>query len=668
MTGEPGTGRWIRWRMVGGGVVLVGLFLLVMFKAYRLHAVEGPRLREMAEQQYLREIKLPPRRGTIYDRNGTPLAVSVDVDSVYANPRMIGGDAPGVARALGQVLDLDPWALQRQLSSRRYFSWVKRRIAPREAAAVRALKIKGIYITKESRRFYPNHHLAANVVGFAGLDAKGLEGVELAFDGWLRGESARMAGLRDALGRPVLSEGVKQTPSAGHDVRLTLDKYIQFETEQVLAELYKTVRPKTGWVAAVVLDPRRGDILAMASMPSFDPNRYGEADAARWRNRCVTDAFEPGSTLKVFTVAAALEAGVVKPGEVFDCEKGRWRVGRYTIHDSHAYDKLDLTGILVKSSNIGSAKIAFRLGKDAVIRSLRRFGFGKRTGLRLRGERAGVLRDARRISDVGLANIAFGQGLTTTVLQLAQGFGAVANDGVMMSPRIVDRISRESGETETQREPVGRRVMPRWVARTLLRILRGVAAPGGTGADAAMERYTVAGKTGTAQKVDPVTGTYSFDRWFSSFIGIVPATRPRLVIAVAVNEPDGEKHYGGEVAGPAFRQIAEKALAYLGEKPDRKAPPRKKAVGASQAAEGYVVTDGGGEEDPAPPLPGQGGPRGQVLVPDFTGMSISEVIAEARRVGLPTELSGSGRAVAQSPGPGPTPRGTVCRVSFRPPR
>lgn len=662
---EASPSRWIRVRMLGTGVLLLALFGGVVFKAYRLHATEGPKLREMAEQQYLKEIRVSPRRGTIFDRNRTPLAVSVDVDSVYANPRVVGKRAAETARALAGVLGLEAWALERQLSGRRYFVWLKRRVSPREAAAVRALGLKGIGLTPESRRFYPNHRLAGNVVGFAGLDAKGLEGVELSFNEWLRGSPARLAGLRDALGRPVLSEGVKQRPSAGHDLELTLDKVIQYETERALDEAYRGVKPKTGWVAAVVLEPRSGDVLAMATVPTYDPNRYQEAKVAEWRNRSITDAFEPGSTLKTFTVAAALEAGVVRPNEVLDCEKGAWRVGHYTIHDSHRYDKLDVAGVLRKSSNICAAKLAFRLGKRPMVSFLRRFGFGRRTGVTLPGERAGVLRDPRRLADVGLANLAFGQGMTTTVIQQIQGYGAVANGGVMMQPRIVRKILSGRGDPVKVVEPRGLRVMPAWVARTLLKMLSGVTEAGGTGVDAALERFTIAGKTGTAQKVDPVTGTYATDRWLSSFVGIVPASRPALVIMVVVNEPEGEKHYGGEVAGPVFKRIAEKALAYLGVKPDRKGsdrPARQQPAAAAVATEGYVAID------PAPPLPGTGGPRGQILVPDFTGMSITEAISAARKVGLRVEFGGSGRAVAQSPGPGPAPKRTVCRVSFRPPR
>jgi cell division protein FtsI (penicillin-binding protein 3) len=660
---SAGAERWIRTRILCSVGLVVLLFGGVTFKAYKLHADDGDRLREMADQQYLKRSKLAPRRGTITDRHGTPLAVSVDVDSIFANPRMIGSAAPAVARQLAQLLDLDVWALQKKLSTRRYFVWVKRRIGPGPARQVRELKIRGVSLTKESRRFYPNHALAGSVIGFAGLDAKGLEGVELSLERWLRGNTVRVAGLRDALGRSVLSDGLKQAPSSGHTVKLSLDKFIQFETEQALKEAYLEVMPKTGWVAAVVMDPRTGDLLSMASEPSFDPNRYGKAKPWQRRNRSVTDAFEPGSTLKVFSVGAALHAGLIKPDEVIPCEKGRWKVGHYTIHDSHRYDELDVAGILKKSSNIGVAKIGFRLGKQGLYSGLRRFGFGQRTQVMFPGERAGVLRDPRRWSDVGLANISFGQGMTTTVLQLAQALSAVANKGKMMRPRLVLEVRDQLGQIVQEVRPGGRQVIAPWVARSLLRMLEGVTEEGGTGVDAAMEHFRVAGKTGTAQKVDPVTGTYSTDRWLSSFIGVVPVSKPRLAIVVVVNDPDGEKHYGGEVAGPIFKRIAGKALGYLGVKPDRFERSTKAARRPQRpATEGFVVMS-----DPAPPLPGEGRPRGRILVPDFTGMSITEVITEARKAGLRLELLGSGRAVAQSPGPGPTPQGTLCRVSFRPP-
>jgi cell division protein FtsI (penicillin-binding protein 3) len=664
---EPGAlpSRWVRVRIGVGAAALLALFAIVGYRAWKLQTVESPRLREMAEQQYLKQIEIPPRRGTIYDRHGIPLAVSVDVDSVYANPRMVGERAAEVARSLGAVLELDPWAIQQQLSTRRYFVWVKRRIPAAQAKLVRELKIKGVFLARESRRFYPSGGLGASVVGFSGLDARGLEGVELAYDDWLRGTSLRIAGLRDALGRSVLSEGAQPVEGANHDLTLSLDKFIQFETQLALKAALPGVIPETGWIAAVVMDPRTGDVLAMASVPSFDPNHYGRSTPAEWRNRAVADAFEPGSTMKIFSIGAALELGLVKPDEVFDCEKGKWRVGHYTIRDSHPHDKLSVAGILKKSSNIGASKIGFLLGKPRLYQVYRRAGFGEQTGIHLRGARAGVLRPPTRWSDVGLANLAFGQGLTTTVLHLAQALGAIANGGVMMRPRLVLAAKNDRGEAVKGFAPRGERIISRGNAELMLQLMQGVVEPGGTGVEAALERYTVAGKTGTAQKVDPVTRLYSTDRWVSSFIAAVPATRPRLVIAVVVNDPEGDKHYGGEVAGPIFKRIAERSLGYLGVKPDR--PPRapkgepRPALASGTSTEGYL------DDDPAPPLPGEGGPHGEILVPDFTGLSIVEVLTAARKADLKLQLDGSGRAVVQSPGPGPAPRDTTCRVSFRPP-
>ena len=659
--------RWVRLRILIFGLVVLVLLAVVIFRGYHLQAVEGPRLREMAEQQYLKKVELPPRRGTIFDRHGTPLAVSVEVDSVYANARKVGDRAAAVARELSEVLELDSYTVQKALSSRRFFVWIKRRISPQAAAQVRQLKIKGIYLTKESRRFYPNHGLGSSVVGFSGLDGKGLEGIELSMDAWLRGSSTRVTGLRDALGRSVLSQGTPVNADNGHDVHLTIDKFIQLQTEQVIAEAYKNVRKK-GWVAAVVMDPRSGDILAMASAPSFNPNQFGKSKPSTWRNRALTDTFEPGSTLKIFTVGAAMDAGVVRPGEVFNCEKGAWRLGRFVIHDSHAYVRLDLAGVLVKSSNIAAAKIGFRMGKERLYRRLRRFGFGARTGVGIRGERSGVLRKPKRWSDVGLANIAFGQGMTTTVLQLSRALTAVGNDGVMMTPRLVSRVvGPRKGKTD-EFAPSGTRVLSAATARRLRRMLVGVTEKGGTAEDAALERYSVAGKTGTAQKVDPVTRSYAQDLYVASFIGVVPASRPRLVISVVVNEPEGEKHYGGDVAGPLFARIAKKSLRYLGVAPDRKpsAVSAKKALArkkGSRPTDGHLTV----AHDPAPPLPGEGGPPTRHKVPDFTGMSIAEVISLSRTSGLEVRLIGSGQAVGQSPGPGPVKGPVVCRVSFRPP-
>lgn len=686
--------RWIKFRVFIAILILLALFGLVLRRAYKLQTEQGERLRDFAEQQYLKEIELPSRRGTISDRHGQPLAISVEVDSVYANPRMIGAQAAQVAQQLAPILETDVWALQKQLTSRKYFVWLKRRISPKESKLVRELKLRGVYLTKESRRFYPNHGVGATVVGFAGLDAKGLEGIELSYDEWLRGSSRRVGGLRDALGREVQHEGLReQDDTVGHDVQLTLDKFIQFETELAIAEAYKSVRQPTGWVAALVLDVKSGDILAMASMPSFDPNRYFEAKPQQWRNRTVADSFEPGSTMKAFSVGAGLEFGVTNLNEVFDCGRGAWRMGRYTIHDAHALDKLDVAGVIKKSSNIGTAKIALRLGKQQLYRTLKEFGFGQKTGIELPGEQSGVLRSPKRWADITLANIAFGHGLSATALQLAQAYGALANDGVMIKPRIVMNIRDQRGQVVQETPTPRRQVFSAGGSRRMLKLLVGVTEKGGTAMEAALSRYTVAGKTGTAQKVDPKTGKYAEDRWVSSFIGVTPASSPSLAIVVVVNEPAGDKHYGGEVAGPIFRQIAGKALAYLGVKPDKAGEDNEgkgsktKMLVADSAREMAAPTDDyveaiTEEEMAAPPLPDEfvsaktdNLPHNDdtptpaqrlTTVPDFTGMSMAEVITSAAKAGLKLELLGSGRAVAQSPGPGAVPRDTMCRVELKP--
>ncbi|PID38483.1 MAG: penicillin-binding protein [Proteobacteria bacterium] len=656
--------RWIKGRLLLTICAMFCLFGVVGWRAYRLQIVEGPRLSEMARQQYLKQIELPSKRGSILDRHGAPLAVSVDVDSIYANPRMLSSKAPLVAQTLAPMLDLDAAKLAKRLSTRRYFAWVKRRVPRTLARRIKALNIRGLFLQPESRRYYPNRGLAATVVGFAGIDSKGLEGIERSLDRWLRGPPQRIAGLRDALGRRLWTPPPNvEMPvhSSSHDVVLSIDRAIQHETEAALQEIMTEHNPK--WAAAVVLDPATGDVLAMASVPAFDPNRFSDASPKTWRNRAITDAFEPGSTLKIFSVAAALATGHAKDSELIDAGKGRVRIGRHWIHDSKPHDELSLRDVLKKSSNVCVSRLALRMGNKLLYRYLRAFGFARRTGIPLSGERRGTLRNPRRWSKVGLANIAFGQGMTATVLQIARAMTALGNDGVLMEPRLVLRLRNTGSDTERELPPKGRRVISPSLAKRMRYLLGGVTERGGTAEEAALERYTVAGKTGTAQKVDRVTGTYAEDKWLSSFVALTPASKPRLAIAIVVDEPSGEEHYGGKVAGPAFRRIAQKALRYLGVRPDKAAARPKKSAAPQRLR---ARKSGPQDEDAlAPPLPGEG-PRGAVLVPDFTGMSIAEALSAARKAHLVLEVLGSGQATAQSPGPGPSRQGR-CRVSFRPP-
>jgi cell division protein FtsI (penicillin-binding protein 3) len=664
-----GTGRswrrWVHWRIILFGLLLCVVFGLVLRRAHQLQLREGERLREMAEEQYLKEIELPPRRGAIFDRHGEPLALSIDVESVYANPRMVGSRAPAVARTLAPLLDLPRESLLRRLRSKRYFAWLKRRVSAETAAAVRKRAIRGVFLQKESRRLYPNQQMAAQLIGFAGIDGRGLEGVERSLDHWLRGSPVRVAGLRDALGRQVFAEGTAPDPASGRDVVLTLDKFIQFETEQALAELYPQLDEASGWASALVMEPTSGDILALATVPSFDPNQPGKSAPSGRRNRPIADAFEPGSTIKVFSIAAALEHGIARPGDELDCEGGRYRVGRHVLHDSKPHAKLTVAEVLQKSSNIGTSKLAFELGSEPLWQFLRRFGFGRRTGVPLPGERTGALRSPQRWSKIGLANIAFGQGMTVTVLQLARALSAIANGGRLMQPRLVERVEDGRGQTTEAFPQRGERVISEELSAQMRQMMQLVTEPGGTGRAAALEHYTVAGKTGTAQKVDPETGTYSQTKWLSSFIGFTPATRPRLAIVVVVNEPAGKHYHGGQVAGPVFKRIAARSLRYLGVPPDRE--PIKVAQASKRETKSERkprATSASPTLAPALPSGGNYGPR--VRVPDFTGMSMAEVLGAAQKAGLALRLIGSGTAVAQSPGPGSAPSGTVCRVSLKP--
>jgi cell division protein FtsI (penicillin-binding protein 3) len=714
-------GRWTRVRLVLCGVAFAGLFAAVARRAYQLQVGdESDRLRGLAEEQYLREIELPPRRGRILDHNGAELASTADVDSIYCNPRRLT-NAREAADRLARVLGLDRRDLAQRLGQKRFFSWVKRKVTPDEVEAVKALGLPGVGFTREPRRFYPNRTLAATVMGHSGADGLGLEGVEKAFDKLLRGQSSTVQGVRDALGRDLFVDGMGETGAqAGSDVVLTIDRYLTFVTERAIAEAQNQTHAKA--VVAIVMDPQTGDLLAMASVPSYNPNDPGGAAERGARNRAITDAFEPGSTMKTFTIAAALDAGAVRPDDRFDCQMGKMTVGKYTIHDTHPHGVLTVAEVFKFSSNIGASKIARRLGRDRLADALGRFGFGRPTGIGLPGERAGVLRPVEKWGDIGFANVSFGQGISATPLQIASGMAAIAAGGVYHPPRIVARVVRADGSLETLPPRPATRVISDKAAREMTTIMEGVTETGGTARAAAIDGYLVAGKTGTAQKVSG--GHYDATRWVSSFIGFAPADHPRVAVAVMVDEPQGV-HLGGAVAAPIFKDITEQALRYLHVPPSpallakKSAPPSssdgKRVEGRGSVAEdaderpGSDVADVADLEpaaadvagDPTVPAAGDdvaavgrpalgaagdgeaaaggapvvegeqaaaGAPSQQVFVPDFTGLTVAAVLRAAHRNGIELALDDarpvSGVAVGQSVAPGLTDRGVVCRVAF----
>ncbi len=665
--------RWMRMRMAALGLcVLVGA-ILVTRRAWELTMEHGPALRAMAEQQQLRDIRLAPKRGTIYDRFGAELAVSVDVESIFANPRLMRARGVNVERAaarLAATLEVDHDRILTRLRSDRYFVWIERRVSPREAEAVRGLDIEGVQMTEEARRFYPNRELAAHILGFANIDGVGIEGLELSLEERLRGSVEPVAAIRDRRGRVVFSDGLLDDRAAqGDDVYLTIDKTIQHIVERELALGVQTAEARAGSV--VVMDPRNGEILAMASYPTFNPNEPGRSPIASRRNRAVTDRLEPGSTIKPFTVSAALAAGVIRPDQVFDVSGndpndiiGRLHIGDDVIRDTHPRaEPITASEVLIYSSNIGAALIGTQLGRHRLFRAMRRFGFGEPTGLPLPGETGGVLRHHTNWYDLDLATISFGQGMSVTTIQLANAMGVIANGGRLMEPHLVSRIVDSRGNLSEEHLPrVQRQVIPRRTARLVADMLTAVTGEGGTAPQAAIDGYLVAGKTGTAQKADHRHGGYTDDLYVASFIGFVPAQAPRLVIAVVIDEPI-VNHYGGPVAGPVFRRIGHASLRHLGVP----AETGGEVLAELERRRRRVTTAAGGEAEAADLVPEMIVERepgdNEVVVPDVAGRTIRAALLELRRVGLTFNVEGTGLVFAQEPTPGSVVvRGSTVRV------
>lgn len=555
--------------IAGLGAVWV---LLIAARLYHLQVARYDHYTSKAERQQQRVVTLDPPRGTIYDALGRELAVSIQVDSAYAVPPEIE-DPAGAARQIASLVPgLDtPEAiakLTRQLSGDREFIWVARKLDPPVAAKLRDLDLKGLYFLPESKRYYPMRELAAQVLGYVGTDNHGLAGLELIYDKEITGKPGVRTVLRDARRGTVVSPDLSfAEPEPGHDLYLTLDATVQHIVEQELAKAVRERGAKRG--SAIFLDPETGGVLAMASYPTFDPNDFGSYPAESWRNRAIADVYEPGSTFKVVTAAAALEAGVVKADDLIDCGMGGITIWKgIRVRDHHPYGLLTFAQVISKSSNVGVIRVALRLGDERLYRTIRGFGFGRPAGIDLPGESGGILHPVERWGPIDKAYISFGQGVSVTPLQLVTAAAAVANGGNLLKPHVVAAVSR--GETRVPKYPappvVGRAISPA-TASELTRLLEEVVTDG-TGKTAAIEGYRVAGKTGTAQI--PVRGGYH--GYLPSFVGFAPAGRPALVGLVAIAEPQGGQYYGGQVAAPAFGAIARQVLLYRGVHPERERP------------------------------------------------------------------------------------------------
>ncbi len=554
----------MRFRFFLFVVVIFSLVTAILFQAYRIQVHHGEELRREVQGMYQREITLLPARGSIFDRNGDDLAISIPVDSIYARPKRVE-DPVATARKLAPLLDTDHATILNRLRQQAPFVWIKRQVVPTVSARVRALGLAGIGVLQETRRFYPNLELASHLMGFVGVDGHGMDGLEYQYDKLLRGEKSRILVDQDALGRPLASpEGLVVARKDGHHLVVTIHKEVQHIAERRLQEGVESSRSRGGM--AVVMDPQTGEVLAMATAPRFNPNTYAQHPREVLRNKCITDAFEPGSAFKPFVIAAAIENRIWKPTDVFFCENGSYRVFDKVIHDVHRHGHLTLQGIIQKSSNIGAAKVGMSIGAERLYPHILGFGFGRPTGVDLPGEASGLVRPPKW-TPVELANISFGQGISVNALQLTAGFAALGNNGRLMRPYVVREILDAQGNTVERRGPqeMGFAVSPE-TARQVTQMLKTVVSQEGTGAQAAIEGFEVAGKTGTAQKADLRHGGYMKGRYMASFVGFVPANNPRLCVLVVMDEPQGNI-YGGQVAAPTFREIARDSLGVLGVYP-----------------------------------------------------------------------------------------------------
>ncbi|RLC05594.1 MAG: penicillin-binding protein 2 [Deltaproteobacteria bacterium] len=557
--------KTMKQRIIVVQVLMVSLIFLMGAKSFDIQVFKAHELTQKAENDYARHVIVKGERGQILDRSMNKLATSIDAISITACPFKIKD--PGVAaRKLSKILNINAKKLQKTLSSQRMFAWVARRVSPNQASQIRQLNFTGIYFENDSKRFYPNRNLAAQVIGFTGADDSGLEGFEFKYNSVLEGSSLKVRVNRDGNGRILDLDKKKRAQLKGNSIVLTIDKKIQFLSEQTLEKTVKAHRAKSGMV--LVMRPQTGEFLSIAHFPEFNPNNFKGYESAVFRNRAVTDAFEPGSAMKVFTAAAALEKGFT-PKSIFFCENGTYKIGTFTINDTHPHDWLSINQIIKFSSNIGAVKIGETIGDKALYKYLAAFGFGDKTRVGSPGETSGILAPYRKWSRIDAGAISFGQGVSVSAIQLISGISAIANDGNLMKPMLVKKIISKNGEDLSVYHPETiRRVVSSKTAQQVKRMMSLVVKEEGTGIKASMEGYTVCGKTGTAQKALKNQKGYSKNKYISVFAGFAPQDNPELAVLVVIDEPR-KQYYGGDVAAPAFKTIMAESFNYLNIPPEK---------------------------------------------------------------------------------------------------
>lgn len=539
--------------------LFVGFCYSIFFLFY-IQIFRSSHLAHLAERQHQHSMTIAPKRGTIYDRNMRPLAINLPVYSLYANPRVLKKqhDVDEIIDAVAKATGISDKVIRAKINNEKYFIWIARKMPAAVYESLKKKKLSGIGFVKESKRFYPNTFLAAHLVGFAGMDNTGLDGLERDYDKFLKGKEGSAVIMRDARQRELLLEKDYLAPVDGFDLVLTIDETIQYIAERALDKMYQKYHAKGASI--IVMDPKSGEILAFANRPTYNLEQPGKSSPESRTNRAIVFTYEPGSVFKIVLAAGALQEGVVHENDIIDCEHGAYRIGGHILHDHEPEGRLTFKQVIEKSSNIGTAKVAQRLGANKMYSYAHRFRFGIRTGIDLPGEAKGMLKPVSKWSKTSIGAIPIGQEVTVTPLQLVSAMSALANDGVYMRPYVVKYVKDDKGQVIQEHKPqILDKIMTSQTSKRLHSILQGVVDEG-TGTKAQIEGVRVAGKTGTAQKV--VGGTYSHNHFYASFVGFAPVEKPRLACVVVFDEPR-PIYYGGLVAAPVFKEVVENSLKYL---------------------------------------------------------------------------------------------------------
>ena len=647
----------------------IGFWMLaVSARLVYLQVSQHSSLTNRARQQQQNALDTTPQRGEVLDRNGRQLARSVQTISLFLDPADLdAGQLECTAQQLSNALGLSYAEVSQQLSNaqtmERRFLWIARRLDVDRGNQILALELPGIHPVIEPKRFYPNGSLASHVLGYVGIDGQGLGGVEHSYNSKIKGEPGELFLEKDATGRAYESFEIPAKP--GQTVVLTIDQTIQYHAEQALQAAVARSHAKSG--TAIVLDPRTGAILALANAPTFDPNKVSDSTADARSNWALQNIYEPGSTFKIVAFSAAIDRKLAKPEDHIDCQMGAITVAGRVVHDHHPFGSLTLVEALAKSSNVGAIKLGIRVGDESMYDYITRYGFGSRTGIELMGETPGILRKVDRWQPSSIGSIAIGQEIGVTPLQMVSAYGAVANDGVRIAPHIVREVRNANGSVLFSAQPEQRRVINAETAIALRGMLEGVTLHG-TAKKAQLDGYSAAGKTGTAQKIDPRTKGYSATKFVGSFVGFAPVNNPQVAIIVVIDEPAGAYH-GGDVAAPVFREIAEQILPALNVEPDIEttAIPELIARADKQASSEAKLRD---EQQRAeserrstlPTVVSDGGREGEVVyavttskaivMPDLHGRSVRDVARTCAQLGLQIEARGEGKVMKQSPAPG----------------